>query len=167
MQRVLVDYLELSREEGAFTLILEHDQLVLADDQGSGLCVERNLAPLVMRSLFAEHDRPRLVLVAEDEAELGELKAMLPEAILAEDAQAETSTVNLDEDGADEYDLDAPAKPVNTRVSEEIGGFGTTYWCKPNLPLISARSTCAQVTPLHNGLKNGVSRLLQLWWRLV
>lgn len=123
VQRVLVDYLELSREEGAFTLILEHGQLVLADDQGSGLCVERNLAPLVMRSLFTEHERPRLVLVAEDEAELGELKAMLPEAILAEDAQTETSAGNLDEDGADEYDLDAPAKPVNTRVSEEIGGF--------------------------------------------
>lgn len=57
VQRVLVDYLELAREEGSFTLILEHDQVMVADDQGSGFCVELGLAPLVLKSLFAEIGR--------------------------------------------------------------------------------------------------------------
>ena len=121
VQRVLVDYLELSREEGSCTLILEHDQLMLADEQGSGFCVELNLAPLILKSLFADREPPRLVLVAEGEAELAELKAMLPESVLAEDAQAAGSDAP---DAADEDELDAPLKPSNNaRIGEEIGGF--------------------------------------------
>ncbi|HMU66656.1 MAG TPA: type II secretion system protein GspL [Cellvibrionaceae bacterium] len=121
VQRVLVDYLELAREDGSFTLILEHDQLMLADDQGSGFCVELALAPLVLKSLFAEREPPRLVLVAEGEAELAELKALLPESVLA--LAAEASAEPAEQDEADDDDLEAPLKPVNSRISEEIGGF--------------------------------------------
>lgn len=122
VQRVLVDYLEIARAEGSFTLILEHDQVMVADDQGSGLCVELGLAPLVLKSLFAERAPPRLVLVAEDEAELAELKALLPESVLALDAE-DSAAAEQGEVSEDEDDLDAPLKPLDGRVSEEIGGF--------------------------------------------
>lgn len=122
VQRVLVDYLEIARAEGSFTLILEHDQVMVADDQGSGFCVELGLAPLVLKSLFAERAPPRLVLVAEDEAELAELKALLPESVLALDAE-DSAAAEQGEVSEDEDDLDAPLKPLDSRVSEEIGGF--------------------------------------------
>lgn len=122
VQRVLVDYLEIARAEDSFTLILEHDQVMVADDQGSGFCVELGLAPLVLKSLFAERAPPRLVLMAEDEAELAELKALLPESVLALDAE-DSAAAEQGEVSEDEDDLDAPLKPLDGRVSEEIGGF--------------------------------------------
>lgn len=123
VQRVLVDYLELAREEGSFTLILEHDQVMVADDQGSGFCVELGLAPLVLKSLFAERQPHRVVLVAEGEAELADLKAMLPESVLALAGEAQTRVEALEQSETDDDDLDAPIKPLDDRISEEIGGF--------------------------------------------
>lgn len=122
VQRVLVDYLELSREENGFTLILEHDQLLVADDQGSGFCVDFGLAPLLLKSLFADRASPKLLLVAGSEGELSHLKAMLPESALASEQTIapENKTDDLDA----ELDLDSETPVVaQTLVTEELGGF--------------------------------------------
>ncbi|HEY6527429.1 MAG TPA: type II secretion system protein GspL, partial [Cellvibrionaceae bacterium] len=121
VQRVLVDYLELSRDEDGFTLILEHDQLLVADDQGSGFCVDFGLAPLLLKSLFANRVAPKLLLVAESEVELGQLKAMLPEAVLASEAEEEQS-IKQDEN-LSQLDLDEPLQAAQSRVTAEVGGF--------------------------------------------
>ncbi len=154
VQRVLVDYLELSREEGGFTLILEHDQLMVADDQGSGFCVELSLAPLVLKSLFADRAQPRLVLVAEGEAELGQLKAMLPEAVLAQDPELEQAEPALDEqDGLAELDMDLSPKPVISRVSEELGGFWDFVLVQPKPAIDFRQGSLARKLPFAQWLK--------------
>lgn len=132
VQRVLVDYLELSREENSFTLVLENDQLLVADDQGSGFCVEYSLAPLMLKSMFAEGSRPKLLLVAGSTSELAQLKAMLPEAILEQDQDTnqETSTqdnttrehfASLDDE---EDDFTVSVSGSSSQITEEIG----SYW---------------------------------------
>jgi general secretion pathway protein L len=121
VQRVLVDYLELSRDEDGFTLILEHDQLLVADDQGSGFAVDFGLAPLLLKSLFANRVAPKLLLVAESEVELGHLKAMLPEAVLASEAE-EKQSIQQDEN-LSQLDLDDPIQTAPSRVTAEVGGF--------------------------------------------
>jgi general secretion pathway protein L len=145
VQRVLVDYLELSREENSFTLLLEHDQLLVADDEGSGFCVDFNLAPLLLKSLFADRAPPKLLLVADSEDELAHLKAMLPEAVLGDalESQQQDADSDLESDLDDASDLDEvsdlddaseqnltldlnkkePLEPKNYRITEELGGF--------------------------------------------
>lgn len=133
VQKVLVDYLELAREANSFTLVLENDQLLVADAQGSGFCIEYSLAGLLLKSLFAEGSKPRLLLVAGSTSELAQLKSMLPEAVLQQDqatnsqetaAQDNTAPKHFASLDDEEDDFTTPVSTGSSLITEEIG----SYW---------------------------------------
>jgi general secretion pathway protein L len=85
VQRILVDYLELSAPAGQWTLLLDGDNLFVLDEQQTGFVADTSLAPLYLASALGQVQPQTLVLVADDEAEVTRLKSWLPAAVTPEE----------------------------------------------------------------------------------